>query len=82
MALDVEDEDEHNDSKVADQSGEDLDYSQSDAEEEEASDHEQAGPSEQDWLTQPVYFTGLWPACVSQQILDAKCFGSSTWPAI
>ncbi|XP_030267586.1 geminin [Sparus aurata] len=48
MALDVEDEDEHNDSKVADQSGEDLDYSQSDAEEEEASDHEQAGPSEQD----------------------------------
>lgn len=47
MALDVEDEDEHNDSKVADQSGEDLDYSQSDAEE-EASDHEQAGPSEQD----------------------------------
>ena len=52
MALDVEDEeeDEHNDGTVADQSGEDLDYSQSDAEEEEASDHEQAGPSEeQDW---------------------------------
>ncbi|XP_036948136.1 geminin [Acanthopagrus latus] len=48
MALDVEDEeDEHNDGTVADQSGEDLDYSQSDAEEEEASDHEQAGPSEE-----------------------------------
>lgn len=56
MALDVE-EDEHeeedeleeNDGEVAHQSEEeDSDYSQSDAEEEQTSDHEQAGPSEQD----------------------------------
>ncbi|XP_037649965.1 geminin [Sebastes umbrosus] len=50
IALDVEDDDEDNDSKVAGQSEEeDADYSQSDSEEEEASDHNQAGPSrEQD----------------------------------
>lgn len=55
MALDVE-EDEHeedeleeNDGEVAHQSEEeDSDYSQSDAEEEQTSNHEQAGPSEQD----------------------------------
>ncbi|KAG8005221.1 Geminin [Nibea albiflora] len=50
MALDVDEEEENDDSDLAGLSEEeDSDYSQSDAEEEEASDHEQAGPSgEQD----------------------------------
>nr|XP_046274253.1 geminin [Scatophagus argus] len=48
MALDVED-DHDEDSEVAGQSeDEDSDDGQSDAEEEETTDHEQAGPSEQD----------------------------------
>lgn len=48
IALDVEAEYDYH-SEVEGQSEEDdSDYSQSDAEEEETSDHEQAGPSEQD----------------------------------
>lgn len=50
MALDVDEEDEHDDSELAGLSEEeDSNYSQSDAEEEEATDDEPAGPSgEQD----------------------------------
>ncbi|XP_042362713.1 geminin [Plectropomus leopardus] len=46
IALDVDEEDEHDDAEVAGQSeDDDSDCSQSDSEEDETSDHEHAGPS-------------------------------------
>lgn len=54
MALDVE-EDEHDDKEDSRSEGEDSDYSAGD--EEETSDHDQAGPSgEQDWHNSFMYW--------------------------